>query len=223
MFKCLLTSLVLISATACASSCATTSDPADPEVVENLVSLHVQQCTPLVDADQEVMKFVSGWNMSAEDLCRCQAKGFYQSLSQDQLDELLRAGIKNMGPGGAVESLPEPWAARMEAATQKCLIGPVEPDSLYAKCEPDSSVSSACGKYILSVIKGGESWAEYIERPPCAPEGTSDQARLDAVLDFMFAHPSLKLEAPKALVARAYKAQFCPRGQFIPRPEIPLS
>ena len=218
MFKSMLTALVLLSVAACAARPAPTSEPADSEVIKNLISLHVEQCTPLMTADKEVMKFVSSYNMSAEDMCRCQAEGFYRFLSEDELDELLRAGIKSWGPGGVVESLPEPWYTRMESVTQKCMVGPVEPDSLYAKCDPDSSVSSSCGKYILWVIKRGEAWAEYIERPSCAPEGTSDQARLDAVLAFMFAHPSLRLEAPKTLVAKAYKAQFCPHGQFIPRP-----
>ena len=76
-----------------------------------------------------------------------------------------------------------------------------------------SPAGAGPGAYILHTINLAEGQLTGLNYFPCAPN-VSDKDRLNAVLEFMYAHLTLRLDEPQKMILKVYSGQFCPKHRL---------
>ena len=120
------TALLCVVVSMCLASCDSKPESSSQDAIRDLISFHIQSCLTLMGDNRDAMTILARLEMSTQDLCTCQADGFYGVLSGEEVDELV-ATIAEQAPG---QDFPEPWASRMSSVTRKCMASPIEPASL---------------------------------------------------------------------------------------------
>jgi hypothetical protein len=105
-----------------------------------------------------------------------------------------------VGAGAVVMAV---MAVSAEAKADRFVSG----NRLYELCRPNSSSSTFCSDYVLSVAD-----ALMVGRvgrwTACIPNGATDNQVVDAVTRFLEAHPAKRQDAASELVAEALAEAF---------------